>query len=211
MPTTIGKISEQAMRLIKGGNPSAGSNVWKEEVAEYIGQCVNKLLKVEHFNVTMAAGDSIPAGLMMATYSGIKVERHGKTKSRAALPATPVNLPRNMGVFYVACDDDECELIPVQPGQRSIINTQSLLSAIIGTTYEPEEKYLVLSKDLSDKTVTVKLVVMDISKYGEWDLLPISPDMEKDVIDMVVARFSNEPRPDKVEDSGTEPTKQQMR
>lgn len=208
MATTIGKISEQAKRLIKGGNPSAGSNVWTEEIAEYIGQCVNKMLKAEQFNVTMAAGETIPAGLMLASYSGIPVERY-KTTSRAKLPAMPVNLPRNMGLFYVGCDQDDTEYIPLQPGQRRILATQSLLNEIIGTTYEPEDGYVVFSKDLSSETVSMKLAVMDISKYGEYELLPISTDMEKDVIDMVVARFTNQPSPDKIEDSGSEPTKQQ--
>lgn len=207
MATTIGKITEQAKRGIKGGNPSAGSNVWSEEIAEYIGQCVNSLLKTEQFNVTMAAGDTIPAGLMLASYSGIPVEKY-KSTSRAKLPAMPVNLPRNMGLYYVGTDDDECEFIPLQPGQRRIVRTESLLNELLGTTYEPEDGHVVFSKDLSDQTVSMKLAVMDISKYGDTELLPISPDMEKDVIDMVVARFTNQPSPDKIEDSGSEPTKQ---
>lgn len=202
--TTIGKITEQAKRLIKGGNPSVGSNVWSEEIAEYIGQCVNKMLKAEQFNVTMAAGETIPAGLMLATYENIPVEKY-KNSSRAKLPAAPINLPRNMGLYFVGTDD--CEYIPLQPGQRRMIATQSLLNELLGVTYEPENGYAVFSKDLSDKEVSMKLVVMDIGKYGSHELLPISADMEKDVIDMVVARFSNELRPDKVEDSGSEPTK----
>lgn len=209
MATTIGKLTEQAKRLIKGGNPSAGSNVWSEEIAEYIGQCVNKLLKTEHFNVSMAAGETIPSGLMLASYDGIEVEQY-KTTSRAKLPATPINLPRNMGIFYVGSDNDnecECEYIPLQPGQRRMVNTQSLINELLGITYEPSDGYAIFSKDLTGQKASMKLVVMDIGKYGDKELLPISPDMEKDVIDMVVARFSTELRPDKVEDSGSEPTK----
>ena len=208
---TIGKITEQAKRLIKGGNPSAGSNVWSEEIREYIGQCVNKMLKSEVFTTVLQTGETIPSGCMLATYNGIPVEQYKKT-SRAKLPAMPVSLPRNMGLFYVGDDsDDACEYIPLQPGQRRIVSTQSLLNELLGITYEPEEGHVVFSKDLSDKTVCIKLVVMDASKYGDYDILPLAPDMEKDVIDMVVARFTNQPSPDKIEDSGSEPTKQRGR
>ncbi|MEJ7914094.1 MAG: hypothetical protein WKF70_13120, partial [Chitinophagaceae bacterium] len=96
MATTIYKITEQAKRLIKGGSPSAGSNIWSEEVKEYIGQCLNKLLKAEHLGVNLPSGESIPAGCILASYDGMAVEPW-KTKSRAKLPAMPIQLPLSMG------------------------------------------------------------------------------------------------------------------
>ncbi len=209
MATTIGKISEQAKRLIKGGNPSVGSNVWTEEVREYIGQIVNGLLKTEYIGVTLPSGESIPAGHVLASYDNIQVEEW-KNRSRAKLPAIPVMLPRNMGVYHVGPNDDpDCFFIPVQPGQGMLLKNQ-LINDLLTTTYEVRDGYVITSKVI-DVPLMIQLVVMDISKYGEFDLLPIPADMEKTVVDTVVARYSNEPRPDKVVDSGSEPSKIQSK
>ncbi|MEJ7914093.1 MAG: hypothetical protein WKF70_13115, partial [Chitinophagaceae bacterium] len=105
-------------------------------------------------------------------------------------------------------DDPDCFYIPVQPGQGRLINNQSMLNELISVSYEPVDGYLEFSKNLGeDIKINIQLVVMDVSHYGDFDLLPIAAEMEKDVIDMVVERFSSGPRPDKVEDSGAEPTK----
>ena len=50
---TLGKLTEQIFRLYNSGNPSADSQVTKQEINVHVGQSVNKLLKVEHMGVNI--------------------------------------------------------------------------------------------------------------------------------------------------------------
>lgn len=104
MPTSKRKLAEQILYRISGGIHSTASPVQLEDVYEAINQKVNALIKAEVFSVTLASGDTIPEGLMTATYENIKVVPYGK-RSMAILPAMPVRLPRNMGVFEIWIDE----------------------------------------------------------------------------------------------------------
>lgn len=214
MPSTKGKIREEAKKLIKGGDPSAGSNISNGQIDAYIEHCINTMLRTEYYSLTLPGGETIPTGCMIANYYNVPVVKYKKT-SRAKLPAFPINLPRNMGIFKVALTDDcDCPIIPVQPGQAHFLQNQKMLNELISTTYEPIGGYVEFSKDLSgdgSATVDMQLLVMDMSTFGDYDILPLSGDMEKEVIDTVVARFFGGPRPDKVVDSGSEPSKIQGR
>lgn len=215
MPTTKYKIHEAAKKLIKGGDPSAGSNVTSGQIYYAIEGVINQLLKTEHYSLTLPGGDTIPNTAVLANYENIPVEKYKKV-SRARIPAMPISLPRNMGVFNVApSNDPDCPFIPIMVGQDIFLKNQKLLSDLISTTYKVVAGYTEFSKDISTTfrtaTVDMQLFVMDISQYSEHEPLPLPADMERDVVNMVVDRFVNGPRPDKVEDSGAEPTKIEQR
>jgi len=100
MPTSKRKLAEQVLYRLYGGVNTSSSPVQIEDVYEAINQKINALIKAEVFSVTLASGDTIPEGLMTATYENIPVVPYGK-RSKAILPAMPVRLPRNMGVFEI--------------------------------------------------------------------------------------------------------------
>jgi hypothetical protein len=202
------KLTEQIKRLIKGGNPSSSSNIWDAEIMMAIGQVINKLLKTDYFSTNLPSGETMPSGYVLASYDGIQVERY-KDRSRAKMPVTPILLPRNLGVFHVGPQDEpDCFYIPIPAGQGRFISSQDMLSDLLGIgTYEQQDGWVVFDRDVTGSKVNMQLVVMDIDKYSDYDVLPVPADMEMDIVEAVVARFSREPIADKVVDANTEPTK----
>lgn len=90
------------------------------------------------------------------------------------------------------------EYIPIPNGQMGMVQKQRLMSDLLGQTgYEVRGKELIFTRDLTalSPTVTgvdVQLVVMDMSKYSDYELLPINADMEAQVIDTVYKMFAGE-------------------
>lgn len=103
------------------------------------------------------------------------------------------------------------QYIPLQPGQDWMLAGQSnLINDLMGQVgYTPHDGFVVMTEDViqtrNTKFVTMKLVVMDAEKYGEWDPLPIPADMAADVIQdafkLLAAQF---PPDDKVDPSSVE-------
>lgn len=187
---TLYAISEQVQSLLEGGDPSAAPKFDLREISRTVIQIINTALKTQHFTQTMAGGENIPDGLVLAEYDNVAVETY-KNVSRATLPAMPVSLPMNMGVYHVSKTDDVINgFIPFQPGELQMIGEDAFISDILGQIgYEPRGKYIVFNKDITvgdDETrieeVYLLLVVKDLSLYGDWDLLPISADLEATVI-----------------------------
>ena len=94
-------LAEQVSNLLKGGDRSASTSVELPVIIKLIEQLINQNLKVDYFNTHLAAGETIPDGLVLANYEKVAVEVYKKNYSRAKLPAIPISLPRNMGVFAV--------------------------------------------------------------------------------------------------------------
>ena len=101
MVTSKKLLTEQVLDLLKGGDYPAQTDIEITVVEKTIEQVINAALKVDFFSVQSPSGDTIPDGLVLATYESITVERYKKILSRAKLPAIPIALPRGMGVFFV--------------------------------------------------------------------------------------------------------------
>lgn len=104
-------------------------------------------------------------------------------------------------------------------GQLGLLKSQPLLNNLLGQVgYEWYGMDIIYTTDLTlpdPITVTMRLVVLDISQYSDYDILPIPSDMEWDVIQEVYKLFSTEPIADKLVDSGVKeqkgvPINQQM-
>jgi hypothetical protein len=94
-------LAEQVSNLLKGGDRSASTSVEMPVIIKLIEQLINTNLKTDFFNTHLAAGETIPDGLVVAIYEKIPVDVYKKDYSRAKLPAMPISLPRNMGVYAV--------------------------------------------------------------------------------------------------------------
>lgn len=204
---TIYRLAEQAFALIEGGNPAIASSLSLNTLKIACGQVINSLLKVEQFSINEKMGESIPNGSVLATYEDIVPYAWVTGKSKALLPIKPIKLKRNMGVFSVYfTDDPDNPFIPMQMGELALIQSQSQINELLGQIgYENKSLELRFNKDLPslfpNKTITVELVVMDISQYGDWDALPVLPEQEWDIITAVYKMYSTQPIPDKVVDS----------
>ena len=211
---TLARLAEEILKILSSGEIQNASNVSLAEIKIAIGQCINTRLKAEQFNVNEALGERIPNGTMLGLYEDIAVTSFNG-KSKATLPIKPVKLLRNMGVCaiypqYTADGNYELdkEFIPVQMGQNALLKSQKMLNDLLGQIgYEVFGGDVIFSKDIKalfpEITLAMRLVVMDISQYGDYDPLPILPEWEWDIKKEVLAVFGAEGIPDYTVDSST--------
>jgi hypothetical protein len=203
---TIGRLSEEILKILLGGDIKAASNISKNEVKISIGQVLNNLLKIDYLSTNLKTGELIPNGSVLATYENIACEKWNN-KSRCSLPIKPMKLPRGMGVWSVypsGRPDDE--FIPLQMGQSSLIKSQPMINELFGQIgMEVLGDKIVFTKNVvppgGTYTVDMRLVVMDISQYGDWDILPVLPEMEWQIKQEVFKLYGMEPLPDMLVDS----------
>jgi hypothetical protein len=189
MATTRYKIIEGIQRLLKG-NPVISARIQKGDIRILVEQVANKLLKTEHFTVNMADGDTIPPNCMIYTYDSVPVTTYKTTKSICTLPSMPINLPKNMGVFHISKTDAIDEpFIPIPSGMAGIIKPVDLLSDLSGLIgYEVFGSQVVFTKNLPGlgvNNVFMRLVGVDLNTVDDYTILPISADMEADIVQTV--------------------------
>jgi hypothetical protein len=196
MATTIGRISEQIQRIINGGDPSSDNQIQLQEIKLLVGQVCNKLLKLERFATNMPEGDYGVPQAMIATYDNIPVTAY-KDRAKSVLPTTPISLPRNMGVWAISTTSDPDNMfIPIPSGTFGLLKKIDVERDMFGQiAYEVEGMNVVYSKDirnapLSINAVTIKLLVIDPSVMGDYDILPIPADMEPEVIAQTLQMLS---------------------
>lgn len=206
MATTKYRLAEQVVRLLNGGEIPVATKVKINEAKLAVEQVLNKMLKMEYLNLNIPSFEMIPNGASVATYEGIAVEQYG-TRSKSTLPAMPLKLPRGIGVYQIFDPANiDCPFIPLEMGQMGLLSTQPLINNLLGQVgYEWYGMDIIYTTDLTQPdpiTVTMRLVVMDISKYSDYDILPIPADMEWDVVNEAYKLFATEPVADKLVDSG---------
>lgn len=209
---TIYRLSEQALSLIEGGDPKAASSISLPEIKIACGQVINAILKTDYLTVNGSLNEVIPNGSVLGLYEGIEVIS-SNGKSQATLPIKPLKLPRNMGVWAVypkyttsSNYDYDNEFIPLQMGQGALIKSQPLFNDLLGQVgYECFGEKLYFTKDIKslfpDVVLAMRLAIMDIAQYGDYDMLPLPPEYEWEVLKQVYQMYSTQPIPDKTVDA----------
>ena len=203
---TRGLLISIIKRRLNDGNPSSASSFKDEDIAAAIGQVINAKLKADYIGTTLNSGETIPEGTTLLTYTGataLPVYKYGNT-SAATLPALPVKLPRDMGLFHVSRDSDEGNpFIPTQAGQFALYSKLNVINVLLGQIgYQQNGYKIVFDQDISQTipTVMVKLMVADVLSLGDYDPLPITPEMESEVCMMVEQILTKKVMQDKVDD-----------
>lgn len=219
MATTRYKIAEQIMLLLNGGRVGNASKVHINEIKVAVNQVANQALKLEYLQVNIPMKEMIPNGAAIATYENIQVVQY-KTVSKIVLPCYPLKLPRGIGVFQIFRSTDITDqFIPLETGMASMLSSQSALSNLLGYTgFEVYGTDVVFTRDLTlpgqDVVVTVRLVVLDINQYSDYDILPLAPEQEWQIINEVLRLYGSEPPADKLVDPGVKeqrvPIKEQI-
>jgi hypothetical protein len=216
--TTIYKLAEQAIKLIEGGTRATGSSLTFNEIKLACGQVINSLLKTDYLTINAAVKETIPNGTTIGLYEDIDVVSYNG-KSKASLPIKPLKLPRNMGIWAIypkyestGSYDLDKEFIPLQMGQGALIKSQPLINDLMGQVgYENFGMDVIFTKDLKTLFPNIKLAmrlaIMDISMYGDYDPLPILPEQEWQVIQEVYKIYATQVVPDKLVDSTAEESK----
>lgn len=199
--TSIYSVAEQILRLLKG-NPVISGRVHMNDAKRLIVQVANQLLKTDHFQVLMPAGDTVPNNCMVYTYDNVPVSVYKTTKSKAVMPSMPISLPRNMGVLHVSKTDDiDCPFIPIPTSTYGIIKPQALIGELSGNIgYEVVGKDIIFTKNLpglSINSVYIRLVGADLATLSDYDVFPLSADMEAQVIQIVYNMLVQAPPADR--------------
>lgn len=204
---TKGRLAEEILKLLSGGEIQAAGDISLAEIKVSIGQVINQLLKVDYFSTNMKMGEVIPNGAVLGLYEGIAVSSHSNGTSKSTLPIKPLKLPRNMGVFSVyRTNDPTNEFIPLQMGQSNLLKSQPMINNLLGQIgYECFGNVLVFTKNIPqlfpDETLSMRLAVMDMDQYGDYDILPVLPEQEWTIKQEVFKLYSEEPIADKLVDS----------
>lgn len=191
------------MRLI-AGNPIISGRYHINDVKRLVVQVSNQLLKADHFSINMPEGDTIPNNCMIFSYDNVPVTTFKTTKSKCTLPSIPVSLPRNMGVLHISKTDAIDEpFIPIPTSMYGIIKPQDLLGDLSGLIgYEVVGKDVIFTQNLPGlgvNAVYMRLVGVDISQLTDYDILPLSADLESQVIQQVYNMLVQTPPADKAQ------------
>lgn len=217
---TIFRLSEECLRIISGGNPTVGSKVTMPELKIACGQVANSLLKIDYFQTNQRTREMIPNGTVLGLYENIPVAKY-KNKSQAILPIKPLKLPRNMGIFSIFDPENpDYEYIPLQMGQAGLLQSQPLLNDLMGQVgYSNFGLQILFTRDITGPdpsnpvTVSMRLAIMDITQYSDYEPLPILPEMEwgikSEVCKMYGATFPSDKVVDTVKEQKGIPIQQQ--
>lgn len=189
--TTLAKISEQ-IKLLNFGHYQTGQGPHLEELKLLVAQAINSLFKTEKIKEISGLGDFNPSGLLIVTFDDQPVYEY-KDRSAVKLPVHPINLPMDMGVWYVAPSNDiDNFFVPMISGQAGLTKTVKLLNNYENRIpYERVGDELIFPKNILSggtpiEKVMIRELVSDVSQLDEYDPLPIPPDMELPVIDTVL-------------------------
>lgn len=205
------RLAESCLSLIEGGDPATASSLTFNEIKIACGNVINQLLKTEYYSVNLASKEMIPNGMCFGLYEDIEVVSYNG-KSKATLPIKPMKLPRNMGIWAIYPRFTELggyeldkEFIPLQMGQGALMKSQPLINDLMGQIgYENFGMDLIFTKDIKtiypEIRIALRLAIMDIDQYSDYDPLPILPEQEWQVIQEVYKLYSTQAIPDKLVD-----------
>lgn len=205
MATTKMRLAEEIQLLLSGGRVGEATKYHINELKISVCQVGNQLVKMEYMNSNTPLGELIPNGAAIGTYENNLLVPWSNT-CKTTLPAMPLRLPRNMGVYQIFPQSDYfTEFIPVQLGELAIIRSQGLVSDLSGYTgYECSGLDVIFSKDLTtpnvDTFVTIRLVILDFMQYSDYDPLPLSAELEWQIKQEVLKLYGMEQIPGKLVD-----------
>ncbi len=199
-------LAEQVILNLKGGKYQVASSVQIEDVIAYLKTIMPWVIKQEWFQMTNSPeGETLPQNLYLAVYEDIDVTPVGK-RWISKLPVMPVFLPRNMGVFEIYNPDDpDCTFIPILPGLwTSFVKNKMISDAFGQIVYESYGATVEYKMNPKTAKVTMKLVIQDINSYTDNEMLPISPDHGKTLIEQAFQWFAQQRPPGMVLDPTTD-------
>lgn len=192
-------LAEQIQRLyarfLDKDNPSDVIDL--REVILLVGQSINKVLKLQ-------VAESFKAGMIdvpkcnLIEYTCPVIAESGNARAYITLPVIPLNLPMDMGIWSISTSNGAMTpYIPI-PAQDVLVFQGANLSYLEGKIgYYLQGKKVYFTKNITltaNGTVTsvvVNLLTMDLSQFGDNDVLPISPEVESAIIADVLETVSN--------------------
>jgi hypothetical protein len=185
--TTRNKISEQIQRLYvrQFDRANLAPILDRREVRLLVDQVANTLLSIE-LKTAARIGDMQIPSCMIATYPAQTVANNSGVYS-AMLPAFPIKLPMDVGVWGVYVEPSGLACIPVTSAQWDLIAGLTDESALEGQVgYVVEGRKVRFLTNPSAATVTIKILIVDIGSLTDDDPYPVPSEMESLIITEVL-------------------------
>ena len=185
--TTISKLSEQISRIyaryIDKENPN--TIVDKRELKLLIVDAIHTILGAKLAAQSAKGFVDIPEALI-ATYENISVANASSVYT-CTLPAQPIAATGDMGIYEVFGTDELNPYIPIPKQIMKVMQGTDLavLESKIGYFRSSNDK-IRFTADPTVTTVTMRLIINDISKYSDTDILPLPADYNLQVIELVL-------------------------
>ena len=196
--TTKNILAEQIQRLYARfiDKDNVSDVIDLREVKLLLNQSINKVLKLQVSESFKAGQVDVPK-CSLIEYTCAVTSDNANSRSYISLPAIPLTLPLDMGIWSIAASNAALTpYIPI-PAQDIIVFQGTNVSALeqqVG--YYVQGKKVYFTKDITQSangsitSVIVNLLVSDFSQIGDTDLLPISPEVESAVIEDVLNTIS---------------------
>lgn len=185
--TTRNKIAEQVERLYMRSfdREDLKPKIERREVALLIDQAANELLATEQQMATKVGIVDIPT-CMIARYTAQAATQ--VTPFTATLPAYPIQLPMDMGVWSVKSSAG-LAYIPIKT------DFWDLMSGLDEGLLEDQVGFYVRGRTVTftripTATVDFELLIIDPALLGEYDPYPIPVSMELKLAERVVAMLA---------------------
>jgi hypothetical protein len=184
---TIAKLSEQISRIyaryIDKENPN--TIVDKREIKLLVVDAIHTILGSKLAAQSAKGFVDIPEALI-ATYENISVDNASSVYT-CTLPAQPIAATGDMGIYEVFGTDELNPYIPIPKQIMKVMQGTDLavLESKIGYFRSSNDK-IRFTADPTVTTVTMRLIINDISKYSDTDILPLPADYNLQVIELVL-------------------------
>lgn len=185
--TTIAKLSEQISRIyaryIDKENPN--TIVDKREIKLLAVDAIHTILGAKLASQSAKGFVDIPEALI-CTYTNVSVDTASSVYF-STLPAQPIAAAGDMGVYEVYGSDELNPFIPIPKQTMKVMQGTDLavLESKVGY-FRSANNEIRYTANPSVSSVTIRLIVNDISKYSDTDILPLPADYNLQVIELVL-------------------------
>lgn len=196
MATSKARLAEQIQRIYArySDKENIDRSLDSREIYLLIEQAMNRVLKAQTFERFTDGYINIPE-CQLTVYSDVLV-LGGTALSYVPLPAIPLSLPMDMGIWKVCPAGKPYETyIPISSQDWSVMGvayTNGTQTDGINTSYLEQQigyyidnKRIYFTKNIDNTRVDIYLLVNDFTQVGDLDLLPLSAEYELDVMQEV--------------------------
>lgn len=180
------QITDRVLKVLQGAPYSQDVRVTRGQAREAVLQALNRLLRMRALEPQVFGHVQVPACAEVRVTANVQEEGG---RAYVTLPYHPLTLPKDMGVFGVYSTEDPFNpFIPIPTGWGFALAgiTHNKMAAVLDTMtcYERHGDRLYFNKPAADIGTQVTLVLLgqDMAAVSDEQLLPMSVDMEEEVV-----------------------------
>ena len=167
------------------------SKVLLREMAYCIGNARDEAIKNNAWSM-MTIGEDIIWDGMISPYSDNTLTKESDCLYYLELPAKPLYLPKNAGIYQVTSSEDPSNpIIPVRP-TFNVMYRNSLAKELGGQNgyYQIGNRIYITTNNVTEDTKIDLLLIAQSEDIDDNAYFPFPADMENQIIKMAIEQFS---------------------